>query len=119
MLQQNEPHDLVIGTGEAHTVREFVEEAFSYVDLDYNDFVEIDSRYFRPNEVDNLEADPRKAEQILNWNPKVRYHDLVRIMMDADLELVGLDSPGDGKGIVKKKFDDWHKWEDQVISMGR
>ena len=119
MLQQDEPYDLVIGTGEAHTVREFVAEAFGYVGLDYNEYVEIDPRYFRPNEVDNLEADPRKAEQILNWNPKVRYYDLVRIMMDADLELVGLEAPGEGKKIVKNKFDDWHKWEDQVISMGR
>ena len=55
----------------------------------------------------------------MNWDPKVRYHDLVRIMMDADLELVGLESPGDGKKIVEDKFDDWHNWEDQVVSMGR
>ncbi len=119
MLQQDEPYDIVIGTGEAHTVREFVEEAFGYVDLNYKDYVEIDPRYFRPTEVNHLEADPSKAERILNWNPKVRYHDLVRIMMDADLELIGLESPGDGKKIVEDKFDDWHNWEDQVVSMGR
>jgi GDPmannose 4,6-dehydratase len=119
MLQQDKPVNLVIGTGEAHTVREFVEEAFGYVGLDYQEYVEIDSRYFRPNEVDSLEADSRNAQKLLNWNPKVRYHDLVRIMMDADLELVRLEAPGEGKKIVKDQFDDWHKWEDQVVSMGR
>lgn len=119
MLQQDESYDIVIGTGEAHTVRDFVQEAFGYVDMNYKDYVEIDPRYFRPTEVNHLEADPSKAKRILNWNPKVRYFDLVRIMMDADLELVGLDAPGDGKKIVEDKFDDWHKWEDQVVSMGR
>lgn len=119
MLQQEEPYDLVIGTGEAHTVREFVDEAFSYVDLDYRDYVQIDPRYFRPTEVDYLEADTRKAKKIIGWEPKVRYHDLVRIMMDADLELVGLEAPGQGKTIVRDKFGDWHNWEDQVVSMGQ
>lgn len=119
MLQQDEPYDIVIGTGEAHTVREFVDEAFGYVDLNYKDYVEIDPRYFRPTEVNHLEADPGKAERILKWDPKVRYHDLVRIMMDADLELIGLEAPGHGKKIVDDKFDDWHNWEDQVVSMGR
>jgi GDPmannose 4,6-dehydratase len=119
MLQQDEPYDIVIGTGEAHTVREFVKEAFGYVDLDYNDYVEIDPRYFRPTEVDYLEADPKKAQKIFNWNPKVRYRDLVRIMMDADLELMGLEAPGEGKKIIEEKFNDWHNWEDQVVSMGR
>jgi len=119
MLQQDEPYDIVIGTGEAHTVRDFVEEAFGYVDLKYKDYVEIDPRYFRPTEVNHLEADTTKAKKILKWNPKVRYHDLVRIMMDADLELIGLDAPGDGKKIIEDKFDDWHNWEDQIVSMGR
>jgi len=119
MLQQDDPYDIVIGTGEAHTVREFVEEAFGYVDLNYKDYVEIDPRYFRPTEVNHLEADPSKAKRIFNWNPKVRYHDLVRIMMDADLELIGLEAPGEGKKVVEEKFDDWHNWEDQVVSMGR
>ena len=119
MLQQDKPYDIVIGTGEAHTVREFVEEAFGYVDLDYHDFVKIDPRYFRPTEVDYLEADASKAKQIIDWEPKVRYHDLVRIMMDADLELMGLEAPGEGKKIVEDQFDDWHNWKDQVVSMGR
>ena len=119
MLQQNEPYDIVIGTGEAHTVRDFVDEAFGYVDLDYRDYVKIDPRYFRPTEVDYLEADIRKAKKIIGWDPKVKYHDLVRIMMDADLELVGMESPGVGKEIVTSAFGDWHTWEDQVVSMGQ
>ncbi|MBS3751428.1 MAG: GDP-mannose 4,6-dehydratase, partial [Anaerolineales bacterium] len=119
MLQKNEPYDIVIGTGEAHTVRDFVDEAFGYVDLDYRDYVKIDPRYFRPTEVDYLEADIGKAKKIIGWDPKVKYHDLVRIMMDADLELVGLESPGVGKEIVTSAFGDWHTWEDQVVSMGQ
>jgi GDPmannose 4,6-dehydratase len=119
MLQQDQPHDIVIGTGEAHTVREFVDEAFSYVDLDYQDYVKIDPRYFRPTEVDYLEADATKAKEVLGWEPKVKYHDLVRIMMDADLELLGQEAPGEGKEIVENSFDDWHNWEDQVVSMGK
>jgi GDPmannose 4,6-dehydratase len=119
MLQQAQPHDIVIGTGEAHTVREFVDEAFSYVDLDYQDYVKIDPRYFRPTEVDYLEADATKAKEVLGWEPKVKYHDLVRIMMDADLELIGQEAPGEGKEIVENSFDDWHNWEDQVVSMGK
>jgi GDPmannose 4,6-dehydratase len=119
MLQQDQPHDIVIGTGEAHTVREFVDEAFSYVDLDYQDYVKIDPRYFRPTEVDYLEADATKAKEVLGWEPKVKYHDLVRIMMDADLELIGQGAPGEGKEIVENTFDDWHNWEDQVVSMGK
>ena len=119
MLQQDEPHDIAIGTGEAHTVREFVDAAFSYVGLDYKDFVKIDPRYFRPTEVDYLEADATKSKEILGWEPKVRYRDLVRIMVDADLERLGQEAPGEGEKIVTERFDDWHNWEDQVISMER
>ena len=90
-----------MATGEAHTVREFVDEAFSYVDLDYQDYVKIDPKYFRPTEVDYLEADAGKAKKILGWEPKVKYHDLVRIMMDADLELVGLEVPERGRRSLK------------------
>ena len=119
MLQQDEPYDIVIGTGEAHTVREFVDAAFSYVGLDYKDYVKIDPRYFRPTEVDYLEADASKSKEILGWEPKVRYRDLVHIMVDADLERLGQEAPGEGKQIVTEQFDDWHNWEDQVTSMER
>jgi len=86
MLQQDTPTDLVIATGEAHSVREFLEEAFSYNDLDWREFVEIDPRYFRPTEVDFLLGDATKARQLLGWQPRVKFRELVRIMVDADLQ---------------------------------
>jgi GDPmannose 4,6-dehydratase len=119
LLQQDEPTDMVIGTGESHTVREFLEEAFGYVGLDYEDYVRIDPKYFRPTEVDYLLAEPTKAKAVLNWEPKIRFHELVRIMMDADLELLGLETPGEGKRLLGERFDGWHRWEDQVISMDK
>ncbi len=97
MLQQDEPSDLVFGTGESHSVREFVEEAFGYVELDWRQYVEVDPRYFRPTEVEHLQADPSEAKRRLGWEAKVTFRDLVRIMMDADLEAAGLASPGEGK----------------------
>jgi GDPmannose 4,6-dehydratase len=86
MLQQDEPDDYVVATGETHSVREFLEVAFGSVDLDYSDFVEIDPRYFRPAEVDLLIGDPAKAKAKLGWEPKVTFAELVRIMMEHDLE---------------------------------
>jgi GDPmannose 4,6-dehydratase len=85
MLQQDTPDDFVIGTEEAHTVREFVELAFASADMDWREFVEIDPRYFRPAEVDYLLADARKARMILNWEPTVTFKELVRIMVEADM----------------------------------
>ncbi len=85
MLQQDSPGDYVIGTGESHSVREFVEEAFSYAGLDWKESVRIDPRYFRPAEVDFLQADPSRARRILGWEPRVGFRDLVRMMVDADL----------------------------------
>jgi GDPmannose 4,6-dehydratase len=86
MLQQESPEDLVIATGEAHSVREFLEEAFSHVDLDWREYVEIDPRYFRPTEVDFLRGDASKARRILGWEPRVSFRELVHIMVDADLQ---------------------------------
>ena len=119
MLQHDEPLDLVIGTGETRTVREFLEEAFGYVSLDYQDYVKIDPHYFRPTEVDYLLAEPTQANDVLGWKPKVLFPELVRIMVDADLELMGLEAPGEGKKVLDEKFGDWHNWEDQVVSMER
>lgn len=86
MLQQNSPEDFVIATGEAHSVRDFLEEAFTYVDLDWHEYVEIDPRYFRPTEVDYLLGDASKAKKNLGWQPRVSFKELVRIMVDADLQ---------------------------------
>jgi len=119
MLQHDEPLDLVIGTGDSRSVREFLEEAFGYVGLDYEEYVRIDEKYLRPTEVDYLLSDPGKAKQLLKWQPRVRFHELVRIMVDADLELEGLEAPGEGKRVVDEKFGEWHDWNHQVVSMGR
>jgi len=86
MLQQESPGDFVIGTGETHSVREFCEEAFSHVDLDYKDFVVQDPRFFRLAEVDLLVSNPGKARQVLGWEPKVNFKQLVKMMVDADME---------------------------------
>jgi GDPmannose 4,6-dehydratase len=86
MLQQPAPDDYVIATGETHSVRDFLDEAFGYVRLDWRKFVEIDPRYFRPTEVDLLLGDCSKARQKLKWKPKFNFQDLVRLMVDADLE---------------------------------
>jgi len=85
MLQQDEADDYVIGTGEAHTVREFVAAAFAAAGLDWKEHVSIDPRYYRPSEVDYLLADPSKAEEQLGWEANVRFDELVRIMVEADI----------------------------------
>jgi GDPmannose 4,6-dehydratase len=87
MLQQAEPDDFVIATGETHSVRDFLDEAFGYIGLDWNKYVEIDPRYYRPTEVDVLLGDSSKARKKLGWQPKVRFQELVRMMIDADLQL--------------------------------
>jgi GDPmannose 4,6-dehydratase len=86
MLQQESPGDFVIGTGETHSVREFCEEAFNNVGLDYKDFVVQDPRFYRPAEVDLLVSNPGKARQVLGWEPKVDFKQLVKMMVDADME---------------------------------
>jgi GDPmannose 4,6-dehydratase len=84
MLQQDEPGDCVIGTGEAHSVREFADLAFAAAGLDWRKYVEVDPRYFRPAEVDYLLADASKARRVLGWEPSVSFDDLVQIMVDSD-----------------------------------
>lgn len=85
MLQQDEPDDYVIATGETHSVREFLDEAFGYLDLDWQQYVEIDPRYYRPAEVDLLIGDASKARRKLGWEPKVSFRELVRLMIDSDM----------------------------------
>jgi len=102
MLQQDEPDNYVIGIGECHSVKEFLEEAFTYVSLDWKQHVKIDPRYFRPTEVELLLANPAKARKKLDWQPKVTFKELVRIMVDADMEAIGLKAPGEGKAILAK-----------------
>ena len=94
MLQADEPDDYVVATGEAHSVREFLEEAFDHVGLDWEEHVEIDQRYFRPAEVDYLLGDPTKAREKLGWEPTVAFSELVRIMVDADRKMLSDELSG-------------------------
>jgi GDPmannose 4,6-dehydratase len=87
MLQQDGPDDYVIATGECHSVREFLEEVFGYLQLDWRPYVHIDARYFRPAEVDVLLGDSSKARRRLGWSPTLSFHELVRMMVDADMKL--------------------------------
>jgi GDPmannose 4,6-dehydratase len=117
LVQYDRPGDYVIGTGESHSVREFLDEAFGYLNLNWHDYVEIDPRYFRPTEVNYLQADPSKAQRELGWEPRIFFNDLVRIMVDADLELIGQNSPGQGRRALESQHGRWHRWEDQLASM--
>jgi GDPmannose 4,6-dehydratase len=101
MLQQDEADDYAIGTGETHSVREFVERAFAAADLDWREYVEIDPRYYRPAEVDALQADYSKARSRLGWEPTVTFRELVRLMVEADLENVRRAFEG-GRNALRK-----------------
>jgi GDPmannose 4,6-dehydratase len=92
MMQQDAPDDYVIGTGESHSVRDFVEAAFSHAGLDWQEYVEIDQKYFRPTEVDNLIADSSKANAKLSWKPETTFEELVKLMVDEDLKSHGVKS---------------------------
>jgi GDPmannose 4,6-dehydratase len=97
MLQQDKPDDYVIGTGQKWTVQQLCEEAFSYADLDWKQFVKTDQRFVRPAEVELLVADSSKAKRVLGWEPKVHFRELVRMMVDADLARHEKNT-GDGTG---------------------
>ena len=102
MLQHDEPDDFVIATGEAHTPREFCRLAFDHLGLDWEQYVEVDPRYFRPAEVDHLLGDATKARKVLGWEPRTRFDDLVKIMVEADMQL--LDDELSGR-LVRRDFE--------------
>ena len=104
ILQRKQPDDYVLGTGETHSVKEFVEAAFDYAGLDAKKYVRIDKRYFRPTEVDYLIADTSKAKKELDLDLKVKFGDLVKIMVDADMRAAGLEPVGEGDRLLEKKF---------------
>jgi GDPmannose 4,6-dehydratase len=103
MVQQEEPSDYVIATGEMHTVQEFCEEAFGLVDLDWTEYVRHDTRYDRPNEVDELLGDPTKARRVLGWTPRVTFRELVRMMMESDLRLARREQALEEDGLGEKE----------------
>jgi GDPmannose 4,6-dehydratase len=88
MLQQDQPDDYVVATGETHSIREFLDLAFGHAGLDWNKYVEIDPRYYRPAEVEMLIGDASKAKRKLGWEPKVKFAELVKLMVDADIKLL-------------------------------
>jgi len=141
MLHQDEPDDYVIGTSESHSVQEFVEKAFEYAGIEIewrgkdvdkkgvirsltsnltltlntgDVLIETDPKYFRPTEVDYLQADITKARQRLGWEPKVAFNELVKIMVDADMEIVGLNPLGEGKRVLEKKGINWTRSKQTV-----
>jgi len=108
MMQLDKPDDFVIGTGHSYSVREFVKAVFDYVGLNWKEYIQIDKRYFRPTEVECLIADTRKARKKFNWQPKITFTDLVKIMVDADMRLAGISPVGEGDEILENKFK--KKW---------
>jgi GDPmannose 4,6-dehydratase len=104
ILQQDKPDDYVIGTGETHSVEEFVQAAFAYAGLDVEKHVKIDQKYFRPTEVEALLADPSRAEKRLGWKARIKFSELVKIMVDADMKAAGLKPVGEGYAILENQF---------------
>jgi GDPmannose 4,6-dehydratase len=102
ILQQETPADYVVGTGESHSVKEFLVEAFGYAGLDWQKYVKTDPRYLRPTETDSLRADPARAKKVLGWSPQITFKELVRIMVDADMQALGLKCPGQGCAILAR-----------------
>jgi GDPmannose 4,6-dehydratase len=110
ILQYDKPDDYVIGTGETHSVEEFVKEAFSYAGLDWEKHVKIDPKYYRPTEVVNLQADPSKAKNVFDWDLRIKFHDLISIMIDSDMRKEGLEPIGKGDELLSKYYPDrWWK----------
>jgi GDPmannose 4,6-dehydratase len=108
IMQQDRADDYVVGTGEPHSVRDFANEAFLYAGLSYDDYVRIDKKYYRPTETEDLAADAKKIKKTMGWEPKIRFKDLVKIMVDADMRKAGLTPIGEGDKILAQKFPD--KW---------
>ncbi len=104
MLQQDKPDDYVVATGETHSVKEFLDEAFRHAELDWKDYVEVDEKYFRPTEVDCLIGDSTKAQKILTWKPKINFRQLARMMVDADIDLVRQELYGVAEKIGFKSY---------------
>ena len=110
ILQLNKPDDFVVGTGEQHSVRDFVEQAFSYAGLDWEKYVKCDQKYFRPAETENLVADFSKIKEAIGWKPVVKFKDLVKIMVDADMRKARLTPIGEGDKFLQKAFPNrWWK----------
>jgi GDPmannose 4,6-dehydratase len=104
ILQLNKPGDYVLGTGETHSVKDFLNQAFDYAEMDPDDYVKYDLKQTRATEVDILKANTKHAKSALHWDPEIKFKDLIKIMVDADMRLAGLKPKGDGDKILKRKF---------------
>jgi len=111
MMQKDFPEDYVIGTGETNTVKDFVDAAFAYVGIEQTKYIKFKEELFRPSEVRVLQADYGKASRLLHWQPKVKFQDLVHIMMDADMRAEGIPVIGDGDKILNFWFGDKRWWK--------
>jgi len=110
ILQREQADDYVVGTGEQHSVREFAEQAFSYAGLNWENYVKNDEKYYRPTETEDLAADSSKIKRVIGWEPKVRFKELVKIMVDADMRKTGLKPIGEGDEFLRKQFPNrWWK----------
>jgi GDPmannose 4,6-dehydratase len=116
MLQQDQPDDYVIGTGETHSVQEFLTESFAYADLDPRKHVKVDERYFRPTEVDVLCADLGKARKKLGWQPRLAFRDLVKVMVDANMNAAGLKPPGEGLKLLEANGYGWLRSGEMILA---
>ena len=105
MMQHNKADDWVLATGETHSVKEFVEIAFELADLDWNQFVKTDKKFLRPNEVDHLLGDPTKAKKDLKWEPQVSFKDLVKMMVESDIELANREKVLLEKKLIKPTWE--------------
>ncbi|OPY29975.1 MAG: dTDP-glucose 4,6-dehydratase [Methanomassiliicoccales archaeon PtaU1.Bin030] len=108
MLQLDRPGDYVVGTGQSHSVEDFINAAFEYVGLDPKKHIKTDARYFRPTEVEDLIADSSLAQKVLDWKCRIGFDELVKIMIDADMRSAGLTPVGEGDKILERKYPD--KW---------
>ena len=104
-MQDNKVDDWVLATGETHSVKEFVEIAFELADLDWNQFVKTDKKFLRPNEVDHLLGDPTKAKKDLKWEPQVSFKDLVKMMVESDIELANREKVLLEKKLIKPTWE--------------
>jgi GDPmannose 4,6-dehydratase len=119
MLQQDRPQDYVVGTGETHSVRDFLDEAFEYVGRDWRDYVATDPQYMRPLEVPMLVADSSKAKRELGWQPRIGFKELVRVMVDYDMAAIGLPPPGEGRKVLEQKGLGSKRWDSAFLAAER
>lgn len=119
MLQCERPQDYVIGTGETHSVRDFLDEAFGYVRLNWRDYVATDPQYMRPLEVPMLVANSSKAKKDFGWRPRISFKELVRVMVDYDVAALGLQPPGEGRKVLEQKGFGWDRWDTGILAAQR